>query len=578
MVKLNSYKFKGIGASSGIAIAKVFKLVEQKIEISDQKVEDISTEIQIFEEGVKKSVSQIEKIKKLATKLAKDELEILDAHILIATDPVLKEDTINLIKQGYSAAYSLKETAKNHTNFLLETGDEYLMARATDIKDASQRIIKNILNLNILDLSAIDKDVIIVADDLKPSDTAQLNSYVKGFATNIGSKTSHSAIMARSLEIPAILGVSDILEKVENDDILAINGDLGYGIINPNQEEIEEFERQKANFEAEKEKLQEFLNKKAASADGKKVVIAANIGSVEDSYAAKKVNADEIGLFRSEFLYMDRSNWPSEEEQFLSYKAVIESQNPKKVVVRTLDIGGDKTLKYFDFAKELNPFLGYRAIRLCLDKLEIFKTQLRALVRASEFGNLAIMFPMVASLDEFFQARAVFDEVYNQIKAKYPNVAPKSNIKIGIMIEIPISAILADKFAEHVDFFSIGTNDLIQYSFAADRMNEKVAYLYQTLNPGLLKLIKMTIDAAHAKGKWVGMCGEMAGDINAVPLLLGLGLDEFSVSASSVLKVKKLISELNYQKMQEIAKKTLEFSTEEQVIKYLESLNLIRHN
>lgn len=578
MAKLNSYKFKGIGASSGIAIAKVFKLVEQKIEISDQKVEDISAEIQIFEEGVKKSVSQIEKIKKLATKLAKDELEILDAHILIATDPVLKEDTINLIKQGYSAAYSLKETAKNHTNFLLETGDEYLMARATDIKDASQRIIKNILNLNILDLSAIDKDVIIVADDLKPSDTAQLNSYVKGFATNIGSKTSHSAIMARSLEIPAILGVSDILEKVENDDILAINGDLGYGIINPNQEEIKEFERQKANFEAEKEKLQEFLNKKATSADGKKVVIAANIGSVEDSYAAKKVNADEIGLFRSEFLYMDRSNWPSEEEQFLSYKAVIESQNPKKVVVRTLDIGGDKTLKYFDFAKELNPFLGYRAIRLCLDKLEIFKTQLRALVRASEFGNLAIMFPMVASLDEFFQARAVFDEVYNQIKAKYPNVAPKSNIKIGIMIEIPISAILADKFAEHVDFFSIGTNDLIQYSFAADRMNEKVAYLYQTLNPGLLKLIKMTIDAAHAKGKWVGMCGEMAGDINAVPLLLGLGLDEFSVSASSVLKVKKLISELNYQKMQEIAKKTLEFSTEEQVIKYLESLNLIRHN
>ncbi|ATP59730.1 phosphoenolpyruvate--protein phosphotransferase [Mesomycoplasma dispar] len=578
MSKLLSYKFKGIGASSGISIAKVFKLVEQKIEISDAKINDIDGEIASFRDGVRKSVAQIEKIKKLATKLAKDELEILDAHILIATDPALEDDTINLIKEGYSAAYSLKETAKKHTNFLLETGDEYLMARATDIKDASQRIIKNILNLHILDLSAIDSDVIIVADDLKPSDTAQLNEFVKGFATNIGSKTSHSAIMARSLEIPAILGIGDILEKVKSGDILAINGDLGQGIINPSEEEIKEFQAQKEKYENEKAKLQEFLFKESKSFDGRKVVIAANIGSVDDSFAAKKVNADEIGLFRSEFLYMDNQNWPSEDEQFFSYKSVLESQNPKKVVVRTLDIGGDKTLKYFDFAKEMNPFLGYRAIRLSLDKVEIFKTQLRALVRASEFGNLAIMFPMVATLDEFFQAKAIFEEVYREVSAKNPNVAKREKIKIGIMIEIPISAILADKFAQHVDFFSIGTNDLIQYSFAADRMNEKVAYLYQTLNPGLLKLIKMTIDAAHKQGKWVGMCGEMAGDINAVPLLLGLGLDEFSVSASSVLKVKKLISELNYQEMQEVAQKTLELATESEVIKYLESINLIRHN
>ncbi|MDW2923335.1 phosphoenolpyruvate--protein phosphotransferase [Mesomycoplasma ovipneumoniae] len=577
MSKFRSYKFKGIGASSGISIAKVFKLTEQKIEISDAKITDIDAEIKIFQDGVQKSVEQIEKIKKLATKLNQDELEILDAHILIATDPVLEDDTINMIKSGYSAAYSLKETAKNHTNFLLETGDEYLMGRAVDIKDASQRIIKNILNLEIIDLSAIDEDVIIVADDLKPSDTAQLNEYVKGFATNIGSKTSHSAIMARSLEIPAILGIGDILEKAEAGDILAINGDLGQGILNPSETEIKEFEILKQEYENEKAKLQDYLNKESKSADGKKVVIAANIGSVDDSYAAKKVNADEIGLFRSEFLYMDNQNWPTEDEQFFSYKAVLETQNPKKVVVRTLDIGGDKTLKYFDFAKEMNPFLGYRAIRLSLDKTDIFKTQLRALVRASEFGNLAIMFPMVATLDEFFAAKAIFEQVYQEVSQENPKVAKREDIKIGIMIEIPISAIHADQFAKYVDFFSIGTNDLIQYSFAADRMNEKVAYLYQTLNPGLLKLIKMAIDAAHKHGKWIGMCGEMAGDINAVPLLLGLGLDEFSVSTSSVLKVKKLISDLNYEQMVKIANEALQFDTEGEVVKYLESLNLIRH-
>ncbi|MBG0730701.1 phosphoenolpyruvate--protein phosphotransferase [Mycoplasma sp. 'Moose RK'] len=578
MPKLVSHKFKGIGASSGIAIAKVFKLVEQKIEISDTKISNIDAEIAILRNGIAKSVTQIEKIKKLATKLSSDELEILDAHISIATDPVLEEDAIELIKQGFSAAYSLKETAKNHSNVLLETGDEYLMARCADIKDASQRIIKNILNLNIVDLTTIDSDVIIVADDLKPSDTAQLNHFVKGFATNIGSKTSHSAIMARSLEIPAVLGIGDILEKVETGDILAINGDSGEGIINPSQVEIADFQSQKEKFVLEQQKLQAFLTKESITADNKKVVIAANIGSVDDSHAAKKVNADEIGLFRSEFLYMDNQNWPSEEEQFQSYKAVLENQKPKKVVVRTLDIGGDKTLSYYNFAKEMNPFLGYRAIRLSLDKVEIFKTQLRALVRASEFGNLAIMFPMVATLDEFFAAKKIFEEVYQEIAAKNTKIAKRNEIKIGIMIEIPVAAVMSEQFARHVDFFSIGTNDLIQYSFAADRMNERVSYLYQTLNPGLLKLIKMTIDSAHKHKKWVGMCGEMAGDVNAIPLLLGLGLDEFSVSASSILKVKKMISELEFNKMEKIANKVLEFESEDEVVKYLESLDLIRHN
>ncbi|CAT05089.1 Phosphoenolpyruvate-protein phosphotransferase [Mesomycoplasma conjunctivae] len=572
---MKSIKIKGIGASSGVAVAKVFKLEEIKIDVNDAKISDIDAEIKLFEDAVKKSVFQIEQIKQKATKLKPEELEILEAHALLASDPDIAEDVKNMIRQQYNAVYSLKTVAKQRIQFMLDTQDEYWIARIADIKDVVSRISKNILNINILDLSSISEDVIIVADDLTPSDTAQLNSFVKGFATNVGSRTSHSAIMARSLEIPAILGLTNIVEQVKNGDVLAINGDSGQGVINPNEEELADFAQQYAHYVEGKKKLDEFLYKPAISADGRKVVLAANIGSVEDAEGAQKANADEIGLFRSEFLYMDASNWPTEDEQFNSYKKVLQTMAGKKVVVRTLDIGGDKTLKYYNFNKELNPFLGNRAIRLSLDKQEILATQLRALIRASEFGPIAIMFPMIATLNEFFAAKKVFNEVYEQLRFIYPKIAKKEEIKLGIMIEIPIAAVMANQFAHHVDFFSIGTNDLIQYSLAADRMNEKVSYLYQPLNPGILKLIKMTIDAGHRHNKWVGMCGEMAGDVNVVPILLGLGLDEFSMSASSITKVKQLISTLEYKKMHEIAQKVVNFETEHQVIKYLESLDLI---
>lgn len=570
--------FSGISASSGVAISHILKLDEAKIDVKDTKISDVAAEIKIFQDAVKKTVVQIEQIKDKAKRLKAQELEILDAHISIATDPALEEDTIKMIKQNYNAAYALKETARQNIAVLLDTKDEYLMARAADIQDATTRILKNILNINILDLSAIDKDVVLVAHDLTPSDTAQLNEHVRGFVTKIGSRTSHSAIMARSLGIPAIVGVGSEVDEMYTGDEIVFNGDTGLGIARPTAAQKADFANQLAQYEQEQAKLDEFLNKPAITKDGHKVIVAANVGSVEDTHGALKANADEIGLVRSEFLYMDAPNWPTEEEQFQNYKKILELMNGKKVVVRTLDIGGDKTLKYFEFHKELNPFLGYRAIRLSLDKTDIFQTQLRALIRASQYGNLAIMFPMIATVDEFLKAKAIFNTVYKEVRAVNDKIAPREAIKLGIMVEIPVTAIMATQFAHHVDFFSIGTNDLIQYSMAADRMNEKVSYLYQPLNPGILKLIKMTIDAAHKHGKLVGMCGEMAGDIHAVPILIGLGLDEFSMSAGSINKVKKLISTLEYKQLINIAQKTTLFETEDQVISYLEHLGLILPN
>ncbi|WP_215736575.1 phosphoenolpyruvate--protein phosphotransferase [Mesomycoplasma hyorhinis] len=548
---MKNLEFKGIGASSGVVKAKVFKIEEVDIKIDHSKIEDTEKEIALYKKALEKSIQQIETIKEKAkNKLKQEELDILDAHILIANDPMINEEIIELINQKENAVHATDLVAKKYIEMFLSMDDEYMRGRALDIKDLTTRIIKNLLNIDLLDLSLISEDIIIVANDLTPSDTAQLNSYVKGFLTNIGSRTSHSAIMARSLEIPAILALKDITQKVENGDTVVINGDTGIGVINPSDNTIQEYEKQYQEYIKLKHELETYKNKESVSKDGKKVVIAANIGNVEDLEAVLHTNADEIGLFRSEFLYMDANNWPTEEEQFQVYKTVLERMNNKKVVVRTLDIGGDKTLKYFNFAKELNPFLGYRAIRLSLDRIDVFVTQLRALIRASEFGNLAIMFPMIATVDEFLQAKAIFDKTFLEVKQEFVNV--KDDIKVGIMIEIPAAAMIADQLAKYVDFFSIGTNDLIQYSMAADRMNEKVTHLYQPLNPSILKLIKLTIDGAHKHNKWVGMCGEMAGDIYAVPILLGMGLDEFSMSASSILKVKKLIYNTSYEKYKDL--------------------------
>ncbi|WP_436359151.1 phosphoenolpyruvate--protein phosphotransferase [Mycoplasma sp. 480] len=567
-----SKKITGIGASNGISIAKIFKIKEQKIELTNSKIENVEAELNLFNIAINKTIKQIESIKEKASKtLNEEEVAVFDAHIQVANDPAIMDEVQNLIKnEKLNAAFATENVTKKFIEMFSNFDDPYMKERAADIKDVATRIIKNILGIEIVDLSAINEETIIVAEDLTPSDTAQLNKkFVKGFLTNIGGRTSHSAIMARSLEIPAILGLGNITEIVKNKDVVAMNGEKGVVIINPSLEEIKEFELEFKKFMENKKELENFLTKKSLSKDGREVTLATNIGSVQDTEGALKYNSDAIGLFRSEFLYMDAENWPSEEEQFNSYKAVLEKMQGKQVVVRTLDIGGDKTLKYFKFPEEMNPFLGYRAIRLSLDKQETFITQLRALIRASYYGNLAIMFPMIATVDEFKQAKEIYLKVLEQVKAEGHKVSDK--IEVGMMVEIPAAAVLSEQFCKYADFVSIGTNDLMQYTMAADRMNEKVSYLYQPLNPSILKLIKMTIDGAHKAGKWAGMCGEMAGDLNAIPLLLGMGLDEFSMSATSLLEAKKLISKIDYKKAHALSHQAIKCDTEEEVRLLLET-------
>lgn len=562
---------KGIGASRGIAIAKVFELKHHEVKIEKKLISDVEKEIKKLNKAIDESVKQIEKIKKIASKnLDSEHAAVFDAHIQVATDPSMKEEFESIVKNDKVVAeFAVEEVSKRYIDMFSSMDDEYMKERSADIKDVSQRIIFNLLGIVVEDLTTINEEVIIVGVDLTPSETSQLNKkFVKGFATDIGGRTSHSAIMARSLEIPAVLGIGNITKKVKSGDVVAINGTSGEVYVNPTKEIIKKLNKDIEDEKKLRELLQTFKNKPSISKDGHHIEIAGNIGSPNDVSGVLDATADAVGLFRSEFLYMDSSNWPDEEAQFEAYKIVLQKMKNKKVIIRTLDIGGDKTLKYFKFPEEMNPFLGYRAIRFCLDKKDVFKTQLRALIRASEFGKLGIMFPMIATIDEFKAARDFFDKVYKEVKKDYPNISDK--IEVGMMVEIPAAAVNCENFCKYADFVSIGTNDLIQYTMAADRMSEKVTYLYQPLNPSILRLIKMTIDGAHKNGKWAGMCGEMAGDLQAIPILLGLGLDEFSMSASSVLAARELISRINFKDAQEIAKKCLEANNESEVIKILE--------
>lgn len=562
---------KGIGASRGVAVAKVL-LLKPIVYNTNQIKADPVEEINKYLNAINVSVSQIELIKKLAVNLSPDELQIFDAHIQLVQDPAIIDETKEYINSlSCNAAHAIDVVTKKYIEMFLSMDDSYMKERAADIVDIAKRIIINVLGLKQYDLTAINEPVIIVSYDLSPSETGQLNDlYVKGFATDIGGRTSHSAIMARSLEIPAVLGLKDITTKVKNGDMLAINGSTGEVVINPDKETLNKFEKEANELLALKKLWATFKNKKAISKDNKNFITAANIGSPKDLINVIKSTADAIGLFRSEFLYMDNSHWPTEQEQFESYKKVLEGMEGKQVIIRTLDVGGDKTLTYFSFPEETNPFLGYRAIRLCLDQEDIFRTQLRALIRASEFGNLAIMFPMIAVVEEFKKAHAIYKQEYIKMQAIYPNIS--KNIEVGMMVEIPSAAVHTEAFCKYADFVSIGTNDLMQYSMASDRMNEKVSYLYQPLNPAILKLIKMTIDGAHKAGKWVGMCGEMAGDINVIPLLIGMGIDELSMSASSILRARELISRIDSKDMKAILDKVLNADDQDEVIEILKSL------
>jgi phosphotransferase system enzyme I (PtsI) len=442
--------------------------------------------------------------------------------------------------------------------------NEYMKERAADIRDVTKRVLSHLLGVQISNPSMVTEEVIVIAEDLTPSDTAQLNrQYVKGFTTDIGGRTSHSAIMARSMEIPAVVGTKTVTSSVENGDLIIVDGLNGEVHINPTPEVVAQYKEEHARYEEQKAEWAKLVNEPTVSKDGEHVELAANIGTPNDLEGVKNNGGEGVGLYRTEFLYMGRDELPTEEEQFKAYKAVLEGMEGKPVVVRTLDIGGDKELPYLNLPKEMNPFLGYRAIRLCLDEQDIFRTQLRALLKASTFGNLKIMFPMISNLDEFRAAKAVLEE---EKKALLENgVEVSDHIEVGIMVEIPSAAVMADVFAKEVDFFSIGTNDLIQYTMAADRMNERVSYLYQPYNPAILRLVKMVIDAAHKEGKWAGMCGEMAGDEIAVPILLGLGLDEFSMSATSILRARSQISNLSKAEMKEMAEHVLTLDTNDAV-------------
>lgn len=563
---------KGIAASAGIAAAKAYKLEQPVVVIEKLEGCNADEEIAKLKKALEKTVKDIEGVKERAAKrLSEEELQVFDAHLMMANDPELVGQMETMIKNdGVNAEYAADQVANMMVAMFESMDNDYFRERAADVKDVTYRLKCNLLGLTIPDLTAIAEPVVIVAHDLTPSDTAQLNEFVRGFATAIGGKTSHSAIMANSLEIPAVVGAAGVLEAVKTGDMIGLDAIDGVIYVNPEQEVLDELAKKEEAYLEEKKALKVLISAKSITTDGHEVELAGNIGNAKDALQVMENGGEGVGLFRTEFLYMDNDHFPTEEEQFEVYKQVLETMEGRKVVVRTLDIGGDKTLTYFTFPEEMNPFLGYRAIRLCLDKTDIFKTQLRALCRASVYGKLCIMFPMIATIDEFRSAKAIFEECKAELLAE--GVAVSDDIQVGMMVEIPAAAVLADEFSKYADFFSIGTNDLIQYSMAADRMSEKVAYLYQPYNPAILRLVNMTIQGAHKNGKWVGMCGAMAGEPYAVPILLGLGLDEFSMSATQILKARKIVNGLSFEEMQKLAQHCLNLETKDQVLDYVKSV------
>lgn len=550
---------KGIAASDGIAAAKAYMLVQPDLSFSETSIDDPETEIKRLDDAVEASKSELELIKQKATEnLGEEEAQVFEAHLTILADPELLGQIKDKIKNDKVNA---EAALKSVTDVFIEMfeamiDNAYMQERAGDIRDVTKRIMSHLLGVTLPNPALIQEEVVIVAHDLTPSDTAQLDrNYVKGFITDIGGRTSHSAIMSRTLEIPAVVGSGSATTDIQEGEMVIIDGINGDALVDPTDAELADYKQKAAEFAAQKEEWARLKDAKSVSADGKEVLLGANIGTPDDVLGANDNGAEAVGLFRSEFLYMNSNELPTEDEQYEAYKAALEGMSGKQVVVRTMDIGGDKELPYLPLPEEQNPFLGYRAIRICLDRQDIFRTQLRALLRASKYGRLAIMFPMIATVQEFKDAKAIFEEEKANLVAS--GVEVSDDIQVGMMMEIPAAAMIADKLAKYADFFSIGTNDLIQYSMAADRGNERVSYLYQPYNPSILRLIKNIIDASHKEGKWTGMCGEMAGDQIAVPLLLGLGLDEFSMSATSILKTRSLIKKLDSKEMKELADKAV---------------------
>lgn len=564
--------YKGTGASPGIALGKALVIEHSELFIEKKTIENIDEEIQKLESAVKVSKEELTKVKEKAlAELGEHEAEIFEAHLLVLEDPELIGSAISKIRdEKVNADYALNEIKEMFVAMFESMDNEYMRERAADIKDVTNRVLRHILGIKVVDLAGLDEEVVLIAHDLTPSDTATMNkNMVLGFLTDIGGRTSHTAIMARTLEIAAVVGLNDITKKVKDGDYIVFNGDTGEVIVNPDEETKAKYASLKEEFEEYRKSLELLKGQASVTTDGRHVELAGNIGSPNDVSGLIKNDAEGVGLYRTEFLYMDKEDsFPTEEEQYEAYKAVLEGMNNKPIVIRTLDIGGDKELPYFEMEAEMNPFLGYRAIRLCLDRKDIFKTQLRALYRASVHGKLRIMFPMISSLEELLDAKEVIKEVLKELDAE--NIAYSNDVEVGMMIEIPSAAVISDVLAKHVDFFSIGTNDLIQYTCAVDRMNQKISHLYNQFNPAVLRLIKMVIDNAHKEGKWVGMCGESAGDQRMIPILLGFGLDEFSMSPISILPARKLITSLSYADMQKFADEVLAMGTAKEIKEYVD--------
>ena len=558
----------GKGISEGIGLGKAIILKENGLKIEKQKIENISAEKQQIYDAVKEVESEIEKLIK---NIDGTEKEIMQAYLMILQDPSLIQETIKIIEQEKcNSAYAVENGLNQIIKTFEEMDDPYMAARSRDIEDMKKRILAKLLKIEEIDLSKLPENTILVAKELSTSDSAKMNlKNISGIITEIGGVNSHMAIIARTNEIPAIVGIRHIFENIKENDFIALNGATGEIFLNPTQEKIEELTKNQENIKQEKQELEKYKNKKAITKDGHQVELLANIGGPQDIQIVIDNTAEGVGLLRSEFLYMDAKDFPSEEEQFEAYKKIAESLENKRLVIRTLDIGGDKDLKYMKLPKEENPFLGYRAIRIYLDNVDLFKVQLRAILRASSYGNVAIMLPMISSIEELRKSKEIIEEVKQELKTK--NIKFNENIEVGIMVEIPSSAVMADEFAKECDFFSIGTNDLIQYTIAVERGNEKLVNLYSHFNPAVIHLIKSAIDGAHKNGILCGMCGEAAGDVKFIPLLVGLGLDEFSMNANKILKARKLITDLSFEECKQLAKKVLQLNSAEDVKRILDT-------
>ena len=559
---------KGIAASPGIAIGKAFLYKETNLEIVEKSSLTKEEEIERLLKGREIAKAQLEEIKENTfKKLGKDKADIFEGHItLLEDEELMSEIDSKISSEKYTAEFALNEAIDEYATMLGNLEDAYFKERAGDLRDIGKRWLYGVMNTKVVDLSKLEPETIIVARELNPSDTAQINlENVLAFVTEIGGKTAHSSIMARSLELPAVVGVGAILEKLEDNQIIIVDAVKGEVLVDPNEETIKEYQAKRENFLKEKEELKKLKDKEAISKDGIKVDVWGNIGSPNDVKGILSNGGFGIGLYRTEFLFMEKDSFPTEEEQFEAYKVVAEAMNGYPVTIRTMDIGGDKSLPYMELPQEENPFLGWRAIRVCLDRQEILRTQFKALLRASKYGQIKIMLPMIMDIEEVRKAKKIFEECKAELREK--GIEFDEKIMLGIMVETPAVAFRAKSFAKECDFFSIGTNDLTQYTLAVDRGNEMIANLYDTYNPAVLQAIKMLIDGAHDGGIKISMCGEFAGDENAVALLFGMGLDAFSMSGISIPRVKRVMSKLNKKDCEALVEKILDFTTAEEIKK-----------